>query len=101
MNVEQKYLNLVRNAVLDAVSDRACSVYFFGSRQSGNAVRSSDYDIAFSGMSGEQFAEICVQLTKWWEDSVVPHKLDLINLDQTDASFRNAVFAEGEVWKTV
>ena len=100
MDAEEKYQQLVKRPVLEATALLPCCVYFFGSRQTGKAVRSSDYDIGIDGLNPEAFSRLWQVLDDWWEESIVPHPIDLVDLTQADEVFRAVVKDTDTRWKT-
>ena len=56
--VERNYLNQMRDLVLRVTSNLDCTIFLFGSRARGEQRRSSDIDIAFSGLSEPAFTKV-------------------------------------------
>jgi len=68
-------------------------VYIFGSRSTGkNLKRGSDLDIALEADSGEIIdLQLLDQLYFDFEDSDLPYKVDLIDLNSASQAFRAAI----------
>jgi len=96
---ESKYLNQMRELVLKVTSNLDCTVFLFGSRVRGVNRRSSDIDIGFSGLSEPVFTTIRDRLMSELEESVIPHHVDLVNMDTAPSDFRNVAMKEVVVWK--
>ena len=96
---ESKYLNQMRELVLKVTSDLDCTVFLFGSRARGINRRSSDIDIGFSGLSEPVFTNIRDLLMSELEESVIPHHVDLVNMDNAPADFKNVAMSEVILWK--
>jgi len=96
---ESKYLNQMRELVLKVTSNLDCTVFLFGSRVRGVNRRSSDIDIGFSGLSESVFTTIRDRLMSELEESVIPHHVDLVNMDTAPSDFRNVAMKEVVVWK--
>ncbi|MDD2733770.1 MAG: nucleotidyltransferase domain-containing protein [Desulfuromonadaceae bacterium] len=96
---ESKYLNQIRELVLKATASLDCTIFLFGSRARGVHRRSSDIDIAFSGLSEALFVRTRDRLLSELEESVIPHHVDLVNIDTAPSSFRNIAMEKVIVWK--
>ena len=99
VTVERNYLDQMRELVLRVTADLDCNIYLFGSRASGAYRRSSDIDIGFSGLSELLFTKVRDHLLSELEESVIPHHVDLVNLDTAPRDFRDVAMKEVIVWK--
>ena len=97
--IELKYLNQMRDMVLRVTSNLDCTIFLFGSRARGVHRRSSDIDIGFSGLSESVFAKARDRLLSELEESVIPHHVDLVNIDTAPGNFREVVMKEVIIWK--
>ena len=93
-----KYVNRIRQLVLEELRGQRVRVYFFGSRAKGVPTLGSDVDVALEGLSPENRA-IIRRLREKLEESTIPYKVDVIDLDQVGEEFRRAVLATGILWK--
>lgn len=96
---EEKYLGQMREMVLRATSDIDCTIFLFGSRVRGTHRRSSDIDIGISGLSESAFTKTRDRLLSELEESIIPHHVDLVNIDTAPVDFRNVVMKEAIIWK--
>jgi predicted nucleotidyltransferase len=97
--IEMKYINQMRDLVLRVTSALDCTIFLFGSRARGANRRSSDIDIGFSGLSEAEFIKMRDQLLSELEESVIPHHVDLVNIDTVPGTFRTLAMKEVVVWK--
>ena len=93
------YLDQVRELVLRATSDLDCNIFLFGSRARGEHRRSSDIDIGFSGLNDALFTKVKDRLLSELEESVIPHQVDLVNMDTVGNDFRDVAMEKVIIWK--
>ena len=93
------YLDQMRELVLRVISGLDCTVVLFGSRARGSQRPSSDIDIGFSGLDEAVFTRVRDQLFSEIEESVIPHHVDLVNIDTADRHFRDVAMEKVIVWK--
>ena len=93
------YLDQMRELVLRVTSGLDCTVVLFGSRARGSQRRSSDIDIGFSGLNEAVFTRVRDQLLSELEESVIPHHVDLVNIDSASGHFRDVAMEKVIVWK--
>ncbi len=98
-STELDYLDQMRNLVLRVTSNLDCTVFLFGSRARGVHRRSSDIDIGFSGLSEPLFTKVRDHLLSELEESVIPHHVDLVNIDATSNDFRHIAMEKVIIWK--
>jgi predicted nucleotidyltransferase len=96
---EQNYLSQMRDLVLRVTSNVDCTIFLFGSRARGVHRKNSDIDIGFSGVSEPVFTKIRDNLLSELEESVIPHHVDLVNIDMTSSEFRDVVMERVIIWK--
>jgi predicted nucleotidyltransferase len=96
---EHDYLNQVRDLVLRVTSNLDCSIFLFGSRARGVHRRSSDIDIGFSGLSEPAFTRLRDHLLSELEESVIPHHVDLVNIDAVSSDFLKVAMEKVIIWK--
>ena len=97
--VERNYLDQMRDLVLRVTSNLDCTIFLFGSRARGVHRRSSDIDIGFSGLSEPSFTKVRDHLLTELEESVIPHHVDLVNIDAASSDFRDVAMEKVIVWK--
>lgn len=94
----ETHLGRVRHILQNVLADISCHVYLFGSRADGTAVSGSDADIAV--MADEDISLRLSEARAILEESTIPYKIDLVDLNQTSADFRDQVLAESVLlWK--
>jgi hypothetical protein len=84
--------------VLDAVRPHAAQVWLFGSRARGDAVSTSDIDVALDPVRGPLPREVLSRLRERLHESPVPWTVDVVDLSTVDADFRRRVLLEGVRW---
>ncbi|GAC1466865.1 MAG: nucleotidyltransferase domain-containing protein [Desulfuromonadaceae bacterium] len=97
--IERNYLDQMRDLVLRVTSNLDCTIFLFGSRARGVHRRSSDIDIGFSGLSEQSFTRVRDHLLSELEESVIPHHVDLVNIDTASSYFRAIAMEKVIVWK--
>jgi len=96
---ERNYLEQIRDLVLRATSDMDCTICLFGSRARGVHRRSSDIDIGFIGVNEPLFTKLRDHLLSELDESVIPHHVDLVNLDTASSDFRDVAMEKVIIWK--
>ncbi|MFZ4854794.1 MAG: nucleotidyltransferase domain-containing protein [Desulfuromonadaceae bacterium] len=97
--IEDRYLTLMRDLVLGVTSNLDCTIVLFGSRALGVHRRSSDIDIGFSGLTESVFTRTRDHILSKLDESVIPHHVDLVNLDSAPADFREVATKKVVIWK--
>ena len=95
-NVEHD-LDQIKSLVLKELQGHDVQVILFGSRATGKAGRSSDIDVAVLP-GGELPVGLLSQIREFLQESHVPFNVELVDLSQTDETFRKRVLAEGIRW---
>jgi uncharacterized protein len=98
---EKRCLNKVKQQVLTYTKEQKVQIFLFGSRANGKFRRGSDIDIGIEGMSNEQFEDIKMRMNLYWEDSIVPYHLDIVNFDHVSRKFYNIAKKRIEIWKSL
>ena len=94
----ERALRRVRELVLDAVGQRDAKVYLIGSCARGEAVSSSDIDIAID--PGPDFPrDLIFDIREALEESTIPYKVDVADLRSAGADFRDRVLKDAVAWK--
>ena len=92
-----RHLGEVRRIVLSALRGYRARVYLFGSWAAGAASRNSDIDVAVwpeEPIPRHVLSEIREAL----EESRVLYPVELVDLSETSADFRDRVLREGQPW---
>jgi predicted nucleotidyltransferase len=90
-------LEQVRAIVREGLRGADARVFLFGSRASGPTHRASDLDV---GVLPGTPLEVGVlgAIREALEESTVPFLVDLVDLSEVDASFRERVMRQGVPW---
>lgn len=96
---ESMCLSIIKDQVLLLTEEYSCKVFLFGSRANGTFRRGSDFDIGIKGLSKDEFLRVRDEFSLFWEDSIVPYKLDLVNFDIVKDEFKEVALREIVVWK--
>ena len=91
-------INEVRKIVLAELKDIPARVFLFGSWARGEEKRTSDIDIAI------EIKDYCnekaiTRLRSVLEESYIPYKVDIVNLNETEKRIYDKVMKEGILWK--
>jgi predicted nucleotidyltransferase len=94
----EKILDMVKRIVLSEAGAYPAKVYLFGSWARGDERRSSDIDIAVDCMD-DAAAELFIRLREAFEESILPYRVDVVNLAEATPELINNVRKEGVLWK--
>ena len=90
-------LDRVKALVSTTLARRRAAVYLFGSWASGTHRIASDIDIAVD--SAEPLPPgLLARLREALEESTIPYRVEVVDLTDTDAGFRDRVRREGVLW---
>jgi predicted nucleotidyltransferase len=92
-------IDLARKIIDDILADRPIAVYLFGSRAGERYQHFSDIDIALEAQGKSVPPELVSQLIEALEESLIPYKVDLVDLATTDDACRDKVYREGVKWR--
>jgi len=96
---EAKYEELVKSKVLELFKDTAATVFLFGSRARGDYKRGSDYDIGIESLDYETFRRLKIKFDAFWDESIVPYKVDFVHFDTTKPRFKTEAKKDVVIWK--
>ena len=99
LSYEKKYEEIVKNKLLDLFKGIRCRILLFGSRARGEYRRSADFDVGIESVDIETFQRLRVQFEDFWEESIVPYKVDLVFLDRANPDFKKEALRDVKVWK--
>ena len=91
INMQPKHLSLVR-AILRQNLPQSAKVWAFGSRARGDNRAVSDLDLAVDlgrTLTLSELAALCAA----FEESTLPYKVDVVDMHQISAAFRDIVVA--------
>jgi predicted nucleotidyltransferase len=90
-------LDRVRELVRQILGSTPADVYLFGSWARGTQRATSDIDVAIE--SAEPLPRtLLASLREALEESTIPNRVDVVDLAETDAAFRDGVRREGILW---
>ena len=87
----------IKQIVLGSLNGYPARVYLFGSRANGTARERSDIDVAVWPLA-ELPVGTLARIREALEESNVIYTVDLVDLRDTDETFRARVLAEGIMW---
>lgn len=90
-------LKRVEHIVRRALSPHRANVYLFGSWARGLQRPASDIDVAIEG-SDPLPPGVLAGLREALEESTIPYPVDVVDLADTEADFRERVHREGVLW---
>jgi len=90
-------LSSLKNILLKAIGDRRVKIYLFGSWSQNRNRNSSDIDIGIwhPASPGPEFF---MNLRNLVEESTIPYRVDIVDLNHADSSFVEKVQEEGILW---
>jgi predicted nucleotidyltransferase len=95
--MKEKYLSMVKQIILNHLTDYPAQVYLFGSWVNGNPTHTSDIDVGI--MPLEPFPPgLFSRIREDLEESRIPYQVDLIDLSKTETAFREKIQKEGILW---
>ena len=89
VDISPDHLDVVRNILREHLPS-GVSVWAFGSRADWTTRDSSDLDLALEGSSALDY-NIMLALNTAFEESSLPYKVDVVDLNQVSSSFRRIV----------
>lgn len=95
---QAEILDMVRDLVLQGVANANVRVYLFGSWARGEQRRTSDIDIAIEH-DGALSSDLVMNIRELLEESIVPYRVDVVDLTEAGAILAEKVRKEGILWK--
>ena len=91
IDLDQKLLDKILGILWSFLPDENTNFYIFGSRAKGTAKKFSDIDIAID-LSGKKINNfIKIKLETAFEDSTIPYKVDIIDLNNISEDFKKCI----------
>ena len=90
-------LERVKGIVRRVLGRTPADVYLFGSWARGAQRPTSDIDVAIESAAPLPRA-LLASLREALEESTIPNRVDVVDLAETDAAFRDRVHREGILW---
>lgn len=88
----------VRRIVTAGLGGRRARVYLFGSWAKGEGTRFSDIDVAVLPLDPLPQGTLS-EIREALEESLVVYSVDLVDLSETAAEFREKIEREGVLWR--
>lgn len=95
--MEETAVQSVKHMVLQHFKDKNVGIYLFGSWAREEQKRSSDIDIAIE--STEDFSYEISVLREKLEDSTIPRRVDIVDMNHAGQALCQRIRKEGIVWK--
>lgn len=97
-NTQVEDLEIVKEIILSGLDNFKAKVYLFGSFATGKAGRTSDIDVAVLPLESLP-VDLLSEIRDKLEESNALYPVDLVDLLESDASFKERVIKEGIIWK--
>lgn len=94
----EEILEMVKKIVLSALEEIPITVYLFGSWARGEEKRTSDIDLGFWSNTPLS-PDLIPSLKSNLEESLVPYRVDLVDLTKVNRALLEKVEREGLIWK--
>jgi predicted nucleotidyltransferase len=96
--LESKYIAELKKIILDFFRNKRVKVFLFGSRAREEEYPASDVDIGIIPLSDSEIGQITL-LKERIENSNIPYKVDIVNLNEVSDDFKKEILKEAIVWK--
>jgi predicted nucleotidyltransferase len=98
MTEENKYIQQIKQIVLDFLKDQPVKIVLYGSRARGDNDPGSDVDIGI--LSEKEFNGIILsKLRDLLEESTIPYKVEIVDLRQVSETFKAEILKDAVIWK--
>lgn len=96
-----KYIQQVKDIVLECMKDEMVHVYLFGSWARGAVGQGSDVDVAIEYLTDMSVADKLkiTDLRDRLEESTVPYRVDIVDMHQASNALIQEIRKEGIQWK--
>lgn len=91
--IKDKHLKQITAIIKPYIKGKKVQVFLFGS--SVKKEKFGDFDI---GLLGEVDESIIRELKQAFANSTIPYNVDVVDFNQTTASFKNNVFNQPIIW---
>jgi len=97
---------MIKNTEFDKIlgafaKNENVKIFIFGSRARGDNYPASDIDVGILFEPDSDDVRFKISLIKErFENSNIPQKVDVVNLNDASEEFRNEIFKEAVLWKT-
>jgi len=90
IDIESRYLGLVKDSIKSIVKNDKLKIYVFGSRSKGTSKQYSDLDIALD-LGSIIDPKIMSKIIGELDETTIPYKVDVIDLNNIQDSYRNCI----------
>lgn len=97
MMTREIVLEEVRRMTREVLRGQHAEVYLFGSWAIGKPRRSSDIDVGVYAPHPLPIGTLAT-LRERLEESAIPYRVEIVDLAETDAAFRDTVIRQGVRW---
>lgn len=96
-----KYLDILKQKVIEILKDDDVKVFLFGSRAGYQGVASSNSDVDIGIIPGSNFdRKKLIYLRQYLEDSTLPYKVEVVDFSLVSEEFKNSALKEAQIWKS-
>ena len=96
--MNEKYLEKIRQTVLDFMKDEPAKIYLFGSWARGEQRKNSDVDIAIEYTAQSNRKKI-LAVREILEESSIPYRVDVVDLNFSSPALIEEIRKDGLIWK--
>ena len=93
-----KYVERIRNIVLDQLKNETVCIYLFGSWARGTQHHGSDVDIAID-FKGKNDPLKIAEIREILEESTIPYSVDVVDMHNASEGILQEIKKEGIRWK--
>ena len=95
--MNDKYVNITRDIILNLVDKENITVFLFGSRTEKDFRHDSDIDVGFIS-KGKLDTRLFNKIYEALENSIVPYHVDLVDFNKTNRNFRKIALEKIQIW---
>jgi len=90
---------MVKGKILELFQTTDAKIFLFGSRARGDYKRGADFDIGIESIDFNTFRKLTIQFEDYWEESVVPYKVDFVYFESAAPEFIKEAKKNIVIWK--
>ncbi|MDR2067102.1 MAG: nucleotidyltransferase domain-containing protein [Endomicrobium sp.] len=92
IDLEPKYLCMIKNILRDQLGDLGIKVYIFGSRVQGKTKKTSDIDLALDNNGNKvDYIDVICKLRETFEESDIKYSVDILDLNAITDDFKQNI----------
>lgn len=99
LEYENKYEMIIKKKILALFKNTSARIFLFGSRARGDYKHGADFDIGIETIDYQTFQKLKIKFEDFWEESIVPYKVDFVFFDQVKPEFENEAKKDVVIWK--